>query len=304
MTQVRSSGFFPVDDLHSLYWERHGNPQGEPWIVIHGGPAGQSHLIHTAFFDLSLCDVLIFDQRGCGQSLPYGERRINTINHLVDDIERLRCFLKMPRANILGLSWGCWLGILYKIRYGMSGLKLVIGCPFIPIATVQELHWFYFHQQICQTHSLKPLLIAESESKSATYYRCLRMMTTGLASQKRAIAQLWVNTDEIATNAHQNFYQPITLTDEFFNPRTYSAIMLEIHYHAAGFFITNDILRQVARMDAQNVTLIGGEKDRMGMVATHWLAERVNVEVILVRDIAHQALHTEMITQLRHLIAR
>ena len=41
-----STGFLQVSELHTIAWERSGNPYGIPVIVIHGGPGGvASHLI-------------------------------------------------------------------------------------------------------------------------------------------------------------------------------------------------------------------------------------------------------------------
>jgi proline iminopeptidase len=30
------SGMLPVDDLHTLYWEESGNPDGVPVVYVHG----------------------------------------------------------------------------------------------------------------------------------------------------------------------------------------------------------------------------------------------------------------------------
>ena len=32
-------GMLAVDDLHTIYWEEVGNPDGIPVIFLHGGPA-------------------------------------------------------------------------------------------------------------------------------------------------------------------------------------------------------------------------------------------------------------------------
>ena len=33
-----SQGFLSVDDIHTIYWEQSGNPDGVPILVVHGGP--------------------------------------------------------------------------------------------------------------------------------------------------------------------------------------------------------------------------------------------------------------------------
>ena len=44
--EVREKGYLQVSDIHTIYWERSGNPKGKKILVIHGGP-GLS-LIHIS----------------------------------------------------------------------------------------------------------------------------------------------------------------------------------------------------------------------------------------------------------------
>ena len=34
--EVRENGFLQVSDIHTIYWERSGNPNGQKILVIHG----------------------------------------------------------------------------------------------------------------------------------------------------------------------------------------------------------------------------------------------------------------------------
>ena len=36
--QPTRSGMLAVDELHTIYWEEVGNPDGIPVIFLHGGP--------------------------------------------------------------------------------------------------------------------------------------------------------------------------------------------------------------------------------------------------------------------------
>ena len=40
--EVREKGYLQVSDIHTIYWERSGNPNGKKILVIHGGPGGGS----------------------------------------------------------------------------------------------------------------------------------------------------------------------------------------------------------------------------------------------------------------------
>ncbi|UCH30665.1 MAG: prolyl aminopeptidase, partial [Myxococcales bacterium] len=60
------SGQLRVDDVHSVYYEQCGNPQGKPAIFVHGGPGGGCSAVHRRFWDPAVYRVVLFDQRGCG----------------------------------------------------------------------------------------------------------------------------------------------------------------------------------------------------------------------------------------------
>ena len=62
------SGHLPVDALHTLYWEECGNPEGVAVLFLHGGPGSGLSPSHRQFFDPAYYRIVLFDQRGAGQS--------------------------------------------------------------------------------------------------------------------------------------------------------------------------------------------------------------------------------------------
>ena len=84
--EVREKGFLQVSDIHTIYWERSGNPNGKKILVIHGGPGGGSQPRYRRYFDPDKFDIIQFDQRGCGSSTPFSELKENTTNHLVGPV--------------------------------------------------------------------------------------------------------------------------------------------------------------------------------------------------------------------------
>ena len=54
------------------------------------GPGAGSAPVHRRFFDPQFYRIVVFDQRGCGRSMPLGEVHDNTTGHLVADMEKLR----------------------------------------------------------------------------------------------------------------------------------------------------------------------------------------------------------------------
>ena len=94
--------------------------------MLHGGPGSGCPPWWLDFFDLGRHRVLLFDQRGCGRSLPLGELRANTTHHLIRDIEALREHLGIERWLVLGASWGSVLGLAYAQRYPQQVSALVL----------------------------------------------------------------------------------------------------------------------------------------------------------------------------------
>ena len=84
--EARRSGFLRVSDLHQIYWEESGNPEGLPVIGIHGGPGGGSSPEMRRFFAPMVYRIILIAQRGCGKSTPHSELDENTTWTLVNDM--------------------------------------------------------------------------------------------------------------------------------------------------------------------------------------------------------------------------
>lgn len=65
------SGMLDGGDGHLIYWERCGNPEGKPVLVVHGGPGSGCSTNQRRAFDPERCHIVLFDQRGCGRSTPH-----------------------------------------------------------------------------------------------------------------------------------------------------------------------------------------------------------------------------------------
>src|SRR5690606_33986074 len=59
-----------VDEIHTLYVEESGNPNGIPVLVVHGGPGAGCQDYLRRFFDAERFRIVLFDQRGAGRSTP------------------------------------------------------------------------------------------------------------------------------------------------------------------------------------------------------------------------------------------
>ncbi|SNS12228.1 prolyl aminopeptidase Serine peptidase. MEROPS family S33 [Noviherbaspirillum humi] len=133
-------GMLAVDDIHTLYWEECGNPDGLPVLFLHGGPGGGVTPRHRCFFHPQHYRIVLFDQRGAGRSTPLGEYRNNTTQLLIDDIERLRVMLGIEQWLTFGGSWGSTLALAYGQAHPERCLGFILRGIFL--CTQPEIDWF------------------------------------------------------------------------------------------------------------------------------------------------------------------
>jgi proline iminopeptidase len=135
-----ASGMLEVDEIHTLYWEQSGNPNGEPVLFLHGGPGSGTNPNQRRFFDPAHYRIVLFDQRGAGRSRPLGEHRNNTTQLLIEDIERIRTLLGIERWLVFGGSWGSTLALAYGQAHAERCLGFVLRGIFF--CGKQEVDWF------------------------------------------------------------------------------------------------------------------------------------------------------------------
>src|SRR5688572_316901 len=135
------TGRLKVSELHELYYEQVGNPNGKPAVFLHGGPGGGLTLDYRRYFDPKVYRVVLFDQRGSGKSTPHASIEENTTWDLVADIERLREHLKIDRWLVFGGSWGSTLALSYAETHPERVTELVLRGIFL--CRPKEIQWFY-----------------------------------------------------------------------------------------------------------------------------------------------------------------
>ncbi len=137
-----NKGHLRVSNIHKIYYEAFGNPNGIPVLFLHGGPGAGFSSFHKKIFCVKKHKVIFFDQRGSGKSLPLAELKQNKTSDLLKDIEKLRKHLKIDKWYIFGGSWGSTLAILYGIANPNRCLGFILRGIFL--GTKTEIDWFLY----------------------------------------------------------------------------------------------------------------------------------------------------------------
>lgn len=102
--------------------------EGEPIIMLHGGP-GAEHIFFSKYTEALADDhqLIYYDQRSTGFSIPDTEPTHLTIDTFVEDLEGIRQALQLDKVTLLGWSWGGNLAMYYAANYPqhLKGIILV-----------------------------------------------------------------------------------------------------------------------------------------------------------------------------------
>lgn len=130
-----------VSDIHTISVKTYGTQSGNPIVLLHGGPGGVSDPVLPGLFNLKKTNIITFDQRGCGESTPFGSVEENTIWTIIEDMEVIRKKLNIEKWSILGGSWGTTVGLAYGISYPRRCTSFILRSIFL--CRKKDLEWLF-----------------------------------------------------------------------------------------------------------------------------------------------------------------
>jgi proline iminopeptidase len=284
------SGMLKVSDLHTIYYEQSGNPEGKPVVFVHGGPGGGTDAKQRRFFDPKAYRIILFDQRGCGRSTPHAELQDNTTWHLVADMEAIREHLGIAHWQVFGGSWGSTLSLAYAQRHPERVTELVLRGIFM--LRKKELDWFYQEgASAIFPDTWESYLAAippdEHGDLMQAYYRRL---TSDDAKARLAAARAW-SVWEASTSflLQSKEYMAHAGEDEF----ALAFARIECHYFVnRGFFEVEDqLLRDVDRIRRIPAVIAQGRYDVVCPMMSAWDLHRAwpEAKLEIVPDAGHSA---------------
>ena len=252
-----ATGMLGVDTLHSIYYERCGNPDGIPILFVHGGPGAGCSELDRCFFDASAFHAVLFDQRGCGRSRPVGELRNNSLAHLIADIEGLREELGIERWHVFGGSWGSTLGLAYAQAHPTRVLSLVLRG--IWLLTQAELRWWLYDMRWIQPERWRSFAEhvpeAEREDLLEAYWR--RLTGTDRAAALGAARQWSIYEGASCTLLPNPEFAAAFSEDE----QAWNLARLEAHFFRAGIQPDGALLSGVDRIRGIPAFAVHGRYD-------------------------------------------
>ncbi|MEC8540356.1 MAG: prolyl aminopeptidase [Candidatus Thermoplasmatota archaeon] len=293
-----STGMLTVSNLHTIFWERAGNPDGQPVIVIHGGPGGGSQPGYRQYFNPDKFDIIQFDQRGCGKSTPYAELKENNTQNSVADIEALREHFGIDKWHVFGGSWGSTLSLIYAQNHPDKALSLTLRGIFM--CRESELQWFYQHgASHVFPDAFEPyrnhIPQAEQHDLISAYYARL---TSDEAEIRRAAAKEWTRW-EMATS--RLFPDPEYLEKAEDLDFAVAFARIECHYFINGIFVEDGyILHNCDRIIDIPTTIVQGRYDMVCPTVSAWELhkELPNSKLIIVPDAGHSMGETSIAREL------
>jgi len=248
-----------VDAPHELYIEECGNPDGIPVLFLHGGPGAGCVSYHRRFFDPAIYRIILFDQRGAGQSTPHAELEGNTTQALVADIESIREELNIEQWLLFGGSWGSTLSLVYAQTHPQRVSGLILRGIFL--CRPQDIYWFYQHgasrlfPEYWEQY-LAPVPEPERGDMVSAYYKLLTSDDEPTRLEAARAWSLW--------EGHTISLLPCKETEQTFAAAKFALAMarIECHYFMNQSFLEdNQILNNVDKIADIPAIIVHGRYD-------------------------------------------
>ena len=288
-TRSPSTGYIRTLDNNEIFWECKGKASGIPIVFLHGGPGARVMPSHHSFFNENIFFSIFFDQRGCGKSKPFCTLENNTIQNIVQDMEKIREELDIDKWVLFGGSWGSTLALYYSITYPDRCLGMVLRGVFL--GTSEEIDWF-----LTGMRKFYP-------EASKTFLECLDFSETENPSSQDIIeraSDLIFGDDEIvsqrASNAWSSYEMSCSTIDykqrEMTGDGAASMAKIELHYFKNNCFLKdNEILENTYKIKDIPTYIIQGRHDVICPPFTAYeLKNRMHSsKLIMVDDAGHSA---------------
>ncbi|MFT3715530.1 MAG: prolyl aminopeptidase [Gordonia sp. (in: high G+C Gram-positive bacteria)] len=297
------SGLLDVGDGQTIYWECSGAPDGKPAVFVHGGPGGGTTPEYRRFFDPEIYRIVLFDQRGCGKSHPTiaeadaagtleAALAVNTTDHLIADMERLREHLGIDAWQVFGGSWGSTLGLAYAQTHPDRVTELVLRGIFL--LRRSEIDWYYnggaahIYPDVWEDY-LAPIPEGERDGDLvAAYHRLLTGADRAKAQEAATAWSRWEHlTSYLIPKPEGSGGTDSTAAEDL------AFATIENHYFVNhGFLEDGQLLADIAAIADIPAVIVQGRYDVVCPMRSAWDLHRAwpSAELHIVDDAGHASL--------------
>ncbi len=282
------TGRLKVSDVHELYYEQVGNPNGKPAVFLHGGPGGGLTLDYRRYFDPAVYRLVLFEQRGSGKSTPHASIEQNTTWDLVADIERIREHLGIEGWLVFGGSWGSTLALAYAETHPDRVTELVLRGIFL--CRPKEIQWFYqegaswLFADVWEEF-LKVIPEAERDDMVGAYHRRL---TSDDEATRVGAARAW----SIWEGSTSKLFFDNSSIERFADTEFALAFArIECHYFINNCFFDSDnyLVENVGRIRHIPCVIVQGRYDVVCPMTSAWDLHRAwpEADLQIIQDAGH-----------------
>lgn len=253
--------------------------------------------MHRRFFDPSHYRVVILDQRGAGRSRPLGAIQSNTVDHLIADIELLRCNLGITRWHVFGGSWGSTLALAYAQAQPDRITSLVLRGIFL--MQRYEIAWFLYGMRTIFPESWQRFATYVPEDERGdlleAYYRRLIDPDPGI---HMPAARSWSMYEGACSTLLPN---PDTVAAAGEDAHALGLARIEAHYFRNnGFDPETKLLEEIGRVRDIPAVIVQGRYDIVCPIITADTLSRAwpQAQYLVVPDAGHSAMEPGIRTAL------
>ena len=290
-----------VSDLHTMFYEEVGNPNGKPALFLHGGPGVGIMPDYRRFFDPAIYRIVLPDQRGAGRSTPHAELKENTTADIVEDLEKLRKHLGIQKWVVMGGSWGSTLGLCYAIAYPESISGLILRGIFL--GRRFEITWLHGRDEgACRIFPdewekyAAPIPESRRDNTVAAYYE---LLTGNDENARMGAAMSWTRWEAFTMNLVPNEEAIKKMMKE---ESAVAISRIECHFTHHNFFLRsdNEILDHVNKIAHIPCRIVQGRHDIICPTQSAWDLHRAlpKSDLRIVPDGAHSPMDPGMIHEL------
>jgi proline iminopeptidase len=262
-----------------LYVECSGNKNGIPVIYLHGGPGDHITPRHRRWYDPKAYHIILWDQRGTGQSKPTNHTERNTSKLLIRDMEKIRKYVGVDKWVVAGGSWGSSLAMMYAQEHPDRVMAMILrGIYDLSKQDVLDSMW---PEQKDQLHDV---LNIKSDRQEQTR---MNQVLSRKTRKRRKLIRLMTNDDVMTV-----FTPPKKLEYK----ETETMTIIGNHYDANNYFVPKDtIYKNMHKIKHIPTIMVEGRYDMVTpMEIAYKLSKMMDDCQLMIVRAGHATIETEI----------